>query len=81
MEKLIERWFEIDEERKNIEKQLRETVVIELGKSLKHRFRIMSDQVVEYFDVKTGVRDTVTPPGVGMHIEEGSWKVFEGVKE
>ena len=76
-EKLIERLFEIEKERKNIEKQLLETIVIEREKSIKHRFRIVSEVELEYFDVKTGVRGTVTPPAAGEHIKSGSWRVFE----
>ena len=77
MKKLIERYFEIEKERENIEKQLLETIVIEHEKTINHRFRIVSKMEVEFFDAKTGARHTVTPPAVGMHIESGSWRVFE----
>ena len=73
MKNLIERYFEIEKERENIEKQLLETIVIAHEKTIIHRFRVVSKMEVEFFNAKTGEKYIVTPLAVGMHIESGSW--------
>lgn len=70
MKKLIDRYFNLVTELKTIENDLLQTVVKTKEGDLFHNFKIISDTLIEFRDVRTGSTLGVTPPAVGMHLEQ-----------
>lgn len=73
MEKRIERYFNLMTELRTIEEDLLQTVVKTNEGKLFHNFKILSDTLIEFKDVRTGATHGVTPPAVEMHLKS-NWK-------